>query len=86
MVSSKALVMLNSLPMVASEGATIDDETGEMNVNIDTTNVAAHFLFLLQFLGFSGSSGPSHVTYFVVRKLDYYLVRSGRTMFGSFCS
>lgn len=46
-----------------SAGATIDEETGEMNVNSDTVMVAAHFFLLLQFFGFSGSSGPSHVTY-----------------------
>lgn len=52
--------------MAEIAGATIDDETGEMNVKDDTTTVAAHFRFRDQFLGFSGSSGPSQVTFIPV--------------------
>lgn len=48
--------------MAVSAGATMDDETGEMNVKEETTSVAAHLCFLSQFLGFAGSSGPSQVT------------------------
>lgn len=46
-----------------SAGATIDEETGEMKVNSETVIVAAHFFFMLQFFGFSGSSSPDHVTF-----------------------
>jgi len=48
--------------MAVNAGATIDDETGEMNVKEDTTIVAAHLFLRVQFFGFSGSSGPFHVT------------------------
>ena len=54
--------MPNSFEIVVRAGATIEDETGDMNVKDDTTIVAAHFLPKLQFFGFSGSSGPSHET------------------------
>lgn len=49
--------------MDGSAGATIDDETGEMKVKRETVMTAAHFFLSGQFLGFSGSSGPSQVTY-----------------------
>lgn len=49
--------------MVPSAGATMDDDTGEMKVKADTTSVVIHFLRIGQFLGFSGSSGPFHVTF-----------------------
>ena len=58
---STSLVMPNSLEIVVRAGAIIEDETGEMNVNEETTKVAAHFRPNDQFLGFSGSSGPFHV-------------------------
>lgn len=48
--------------MVLSAGATIEDDTGEMKVKQETMTVAAHFFLRVQFLGFSGSSGPSQVT------------------------
>ena len=48
--------------MAEVAGATTDDETGDINVKEDTTTVAAHFRFRDQFLGFSGSFGPSQVT------------------------
>ncbi len=48
--------------MLVNAGATIDDDTGEMKVKEDTTSVAAHFFFMVQFFGFSGSSAPFHVT------------------------
>jgi hypothetical protein len=38
----------------------MDEETGEMNVKQETTKTAAHLLFIDQFFGFSGSSGPCH--------------------------
>jgi hypothetical protein len=56
-------VTLNCAAMVVRAGATIEEETGEMKVNRETVMVAAHFLFVGQFLGLSGSSGPSHVTW-----------------------
>lgn len=56
-------VMPNSFPMAAKAGATMVDDTGEMNVNDDTISTAAHFAGRLQLRGFSGSSGPDQVTY-----------------------
>ena len=44
-------------------GATMEEETGEMNVKDEATIVAAHLRRLVQFFGFSGSSGPFHVTW-----------------------
>lgn len=49
--------------MPVNAGATIDDDTGDMKVKEDTTSVAAHFFFMVQFFGFSGSSGPFQVTF-----------------------
>ena len=43
-------------------GATMDEDTGLMKVKDETTNVASHFCFRVQFLGFAGSLGPSQVT------------------------
>ena len=54
--------MPNSLDIAGRAGATTDEETGEMKVKDDMTIVAAHFRPNVQFLGFSGSLGPSHVT------------------------
>jgi len=45
-------------------GAIIEEDTGDMKVKEETTSVAAHFFLIDQFLGFPGSSGPSHVTKF----------------------
>lgn len=50
--------------MWSNAGAAIEEERGDMNANAETTMVAAHFRGMLQFLGFSGSSGPSQVTKF----------------------
>ncbi len=61
--------MFRSLDMVVKAGATMEEETGEMNVNNDTVTTIAHFFFMVQFLGFPGSSGPSHVTCRVVNIL-----------------
>jgi hypothetical protein len=41
----------------------MNEETGEMNVKEETIRAAAHFFLQVQFSGFSGSSGPCHVTY-----------------------
>ena len=54
--------MSNSFDMASRAGATIEEETGEMKVKDDTINVAAHFWPAVQFLGFFGSSKPSHET------------------------
>ena len=48
--------------MVVVEGATIEDDTGEMSVKSETTKVAIHFLRFGQFLGLRVSEGESHVT------------------------
>ena len=45
-------VMWNEDAICSAAGATIEEETGEMNVNEDTVNAAAHFCFLDQ-LGMS---------------------------------
>ena len=59
---STSFVMPNSFDIDVRAGATMDDETGEMRVKKDTTIVAAHFRLKVQFLGFAGSSEPSHET------------------------
>ena len=48
--------------MAVVEGATMDEDTGEMSVKSETTNVAIHFLRFGQFLGLRGSEAESHVT------------------------
>ena len=45
----------------------MEDDSGEMNVELETTNVAAHFLLRDQLFGFSASSGPDQVTYTIAR-------------------
>ena len=73
--NSTSCVMRRSLAIDDSAGATIEEETGEMKVKQETTTVAAHFLRMLQFLGFAGSSGESHVTFAIelslIRALKY---------------
>ena len=59
---STSFVMLKSFAMADIAGATMEEETGEMKVKEETTIVAAHLCLVDQFLGFWGSSGPSHVT------------------------
>ena len=49
--------------MVVVDGATIEEDTGEISVKRETTKVAVHFLRLAQFFGLRGSSGPSQVTW-----------------------
>jgi hypothetical protein len=60
--SPESGLKLKSLAMFARAGAIIELDTGEMKVKSETVIVAAHFFCLLQFLGFSGSCGPSQVT------------------------
>ena len=43
-------------------GATIVEDTGEIRVNCETIVMLIHFFLFGQFMGFSGSLGPSHVT------------------------
>jgi len=57
-----SFVMLNSALIDVRAGDIIDEDTGDSKVNDETMNVAAHFRFIDQFLGFFGSSGPSHDT------------------------
>ena len=61
--------------MVPNAGATMEEDTGEMNVNEETVKVAAHFRPLVQFFGFAGSSGPSQVTRlksFIDREVSFF--------------
>src|ERR1700761_3053835 len=64
----KIIADLKSVPIPRSRfifsraGATMDEETGDINVKDETTNTAAHFRLNDQFFGFPGSSGPSQVT------------------------
>jgi len=51
-------LMPRSVDILLRTGATIEEETGDINVKKDTTNVAAHFFLIDQFLEFSRSSGP----------------------------
>ena len=54
--------MANSAWIWLNAGATIDDDTGDTNMNSELSTVMPQRFPLLQFLGFAGSSGPSHVT------------------------
>ena len=60
--SPESGLRLKSLAMLMRAGAIMELDTGEMKVKRETVIVAAHFFCLLQFLGFSGSCGPSQVT------------------------
>jgi len=60
---SNEFVTLRSWAIAGKAGATIDEVIGETKLNMDTVRVAIHFLFIVQFFGFSGSEGPVHVTY-----------------------
>ena len=55
----------NSSAIVSSAGATMVDAIGAINANMAIRMVDAHRRCLGQLCGFSGSSGPSHVTRFV---------------------
>ena len=57
--------------MAVKAGLIIEDDTGETKVNADMMNVAAHFLFIVQFFGFAGSLGPSHVTCPDVKRMHF---------------
>lgn len=54
--------MCNSAEMDGRAGATMVEDTGEIKVNSETMDMVIHFLLPGQFLGFSRSLGPSHVT------------------------
>lgn len=47
--------------MDGSAGTTIVEDTGEIRVNSETIVMVVYFFLRDQFLGFSGSSEPSHV-------------------------
>jgi hypothetical protein len=58
-------VMSRSCAMTVNEGATMDDDKGDIKEKSDTINTMSHlelFFQFFQFLGFSGSSGPSQST------------------------
>lgn len=61
--ASTSFVMLNSSLIDDSAGEIMDEEMGETSVKQDTIRVAAHLRLMLQFFGFAGSSGESHVIY-----------------------
>lgn len=48
MDSTMVLVMPNSAATCPAAGATIEEATGDIKVNADTANVAAHFFFVVQ--------------------------------------
>lgn len=55
-------VIMNSVPIVLSDGDTTEDAKGERNANAEMIAVTAHFFPKLQFLGFRLSSSLSQVT------------------------
>lgn len=56
--------------MVPSAGAMVEELTDARKLNIDTGTMDSHFRLAVQFLGCSGSSGPSHVTCRLFTKLS----------------
>lgn len=48
--------------MLAKAGAIIDELTEDSKLKSDTGTILFHLRRVVQFLGWSGSSGPSHVT------------------------
>jgi hypothetical protein len=61
-LDTKAEFTLRSLSMAGADGAIMDEAIGVMNVIRETSPVAIHRLLKGQFLGFSGSPGPFHIT------------------------
>lgn len=55
-------LMWNSLEIDDNAGATIVDDTGEINVKDETRTVETHFRWRLQLRGLAGSFGPDQVT------------------------
>lgn len=60
---SKSDEILNSFARSGKAGASMVEETGEMNVKQETRIVESHFLRLVQLCGLEGSWGPSQVTW-----------------------
>jgi hypothetical protein len=54
--------MSKSARITPNAGATIEDDTGDTNMNRETSTVVHQRFVLLQFFGLSGSLGPSQVT------------------------
>jgi hypothetical protein len=67
--------------MTGRTGATIVEENGDMKVKSDTSIVTTHLRLLLQFKGFAGSFGPSHV---ICRLSQYRCWRTVGTMYDDF--
>src|ERR1700761_2818775 len=59
---SNSVLIPRSRPSNGRAGATIEDDTGDMNVKEETTNTAAHLRLKLQFRGLAGSSASFQVT------------------------
>ena len=60
---SKSDLMDKSDLIMENTGATMEEETGETNMNSELRIVTSHRLLLGQFLGLSGSFGPfQHAT------------------------
>jgi hypothetical protein len=59
---SKSVSIERSDFIIAKAGATMDDDTGETNMNNEFRMVMRHRLLFGQFLGFSGSSRPFQST------------------------
>src|SRR5438046_176036 len=49
--------------ITSNAGATIDDDTGDMNMNNEFNTVIPQRFRLLQFLGFAASLSPSHMIF-----------------------
>ena len=54
--------MSNSEEIELKAGATMELDSGEIDIKRDTRMVVPQRLLTVQFTGFSGSSGESHVT------------------------
>lgn len=52
----------SSRPMLPSAGAMVEELTDDKKLNSETGTMDSHLRPAVQFLGCSGSSGPSHVT------------------------
>ena len=52
----------NSAIILGMPGANMEDPRGVMTVSIDRNPTFIHFFLSVQFFGFKGSLGPSHVT------------------------
>lgn len=62
-------LMSRSFCIVDNAGAAVAEDIAAKKLKSDIGTLAIHFRFIGQFLGFSKSSGPSHVTYFIGSQL-----------------